>query len=192
MKTQAKRYSRLRYLTLSLLLCVLCPLYASAQTGAAEAQQPQRKVGAILKDIRKTESSVNKLFNELNSSDDYDLVCYAFEKTGSKTSQRICEPLFMKKGRNAEAQRFIQGTREGLDKTVPQSDGSLQASLSMQEKIVELRSELVAAASESPEFATLLQQLQTLVNEYTAHDKARDNDPALGFLSRFLQRSSVN
>lgn len=149
-------------------------------------------MGAILKGIRKVESSVNKLFNELNSSDDFALACYAFQQTGSKTSQRICEPLFIKKTRNAEAQRFIQGTREGSDKTVPQSDGALQASLSMQQKIVELRSELLAAAKANAEFATQLQHLQTLVNEYTVHDKVRDNDPAVGFLSRFLQRTSVN
>lgn len=192
MKTQAKRCDLWRHLCLALLLCVLWQLNASAQTSGAEAQQPQRRVGAILKDIRKTESSVNKLFNELNSSDEFDLVCYAFQQTGSKTSQRICEPLFMKKARNAEAQRFIQGTREGFDKTVPQSDGALQASLALQQQIVELRSELLAATRENAEFGVLMQQLRALVNEYTLHDKARDNDPELGFLSRFLQRTSVN
>lgn len=188
MKLQARRHTRLHHLCL--LLCALLPLFASAQEGDAAAQQPQRKVSTILKEIKKTETAVNKLFNELNSSNDYDLVCYAYVQTGSKARQRICEPLFMKKARNDEASRFVNGTRQGLDNMVPQSDGALKPQL--QDQVVELRRELQDVAKENEEFATLMLQLQTLVSEYAVHDKARNNDPALGFLSRFLQQSVVN
>jgi hypothetical protein len=188
MKTEAKRNKSLR--CLCLLFCTLWPLYGSAQTADTGTQQAQRKVGTILKEIKKTETAVNKLFNQLNSSDDFDLVCYAYEQTGSKARQRICEPLFMKKARNAEASRFVNGTRQGTDTSVPQGDGALQALL--QDEIVGLSRELQEVAKQSPEFAAQLQQLQALVREYAVHDKARSNDPALGFLSRFMQRSSVN
>ncbi|HWK53919.1 MAG TPA: hypothetical protein VNR18_06085 [Hyphomicrobiales bacterium] len=147
--------------------------------------QPPRKVSAILKDIKRVEADTNKLFNQLNSSNDYDLVCYAFKQTGSKTRQRICEPQFMKNARNADAQRFVNGTRQGTDLAVPQSDAILQGMV--QDEMAGLRRELQAVSKESPEFAALMQQLQELVKEYTAHDKARNNDPALGFLSRFMQ-----
>lgn len=186
-----KDHSRCKLLLLPLLVLSMAwssGLLAQA-ADAAGAQQP-RKIGVILKDIKKVETAVNKTFNALNSSNEFDLVCYSFTATGSKMRQRVCEPKFMKDARKREAERFVAGTRQGTDTTVPQTEGVLPNLV--QDEIVELQRELQAITRSSPEFAAQLATLQELVKEYSAHERARDNDPALGFLSRFMQRSSLN
>ena len=181
-------WCRVRHLMLLLIVLLALPVSVQA-AGETNAPAP-RKVSAILKDIKKAETAANSLFNELNSSNDFDLVCYTFEATGSKMRHRICEPQFMKNARRKDAQRFISGNRQGTDSSVPQSDSALQGML--QEEVVGLRDELLAVAGSSTEFAALLQNLQALVKEYSHHEKARNNDPALGFLSRFMQSNPVN
>ena len=162
---------------------------ALAQPDASAGAQQPRRISAILKDIRNTESDANELFNAFNSNDQYDLTCYQHVPTGSRLRQRICEPQFLKDARRRDASRFITGTREGTDNIAPQNETALQGML--QNEIIELRQELQTVAQQSPEFTARMQQLQALVKEYAAHRRARNNDPAIGFLARYLMYNAL-
>jgi|GEM_PF-1104124 len=167
------------------LVLVSCGL--SLSVVAAESATP-RRLNAILKDIKSAETDVYKVFNDINSDDQFDFVCYSYEETGSKLRRRTCEPQFMRTARKREADRFMEGRQTGTDRAVPMVESGLQFSVASE--MAALQQELQRAMQQNPDMTAKMDRLQAFIDEYTSHPRAQKDEPTLGFLARYLLRTA--
>ncbi len=107
-------------------LALVFTLPIAAQQELEEPQEPQTELErpyeivvtptlsrAGLRDlISNVEEDFYEKFNELNTDDSYDIVCYKYNPTMSHISRRVCEPTFMLKyrGDNASQATFLLGS----------------------------------------------------------------------------------
>jgi hypothetical protein len=155
---------------------------------AAEGAAP-RKLGNIVKDLKRAETDTYEIFNALNSNDEFDFVCYSFSETGSKVRQRTCEPQFMRTARKKEADRFMQGRVQGTDRAVPMVEASMH--LGSESDMAALQQELRQLMQQNPELKAKVEQMEALSTEYGAHPRAQRDEPSLGFLARYMLRNAV-
>ena len=52
------------------------------------------------------ENKIFSMFNELNSDDDFDILCDNIAPTGSHIRQRVCEPRFVKRNASSNGSRL--------------------------------------------------------------------------------------
>ena len=68
-----------------------------------------RTLYSIRMEIVDEENKIFSMFNELNSDDDFDILCDNIAPTGSHIKQRVCEPRFVTETRARMAQDFMLG-----------------------------------------------------------------------------------
>ena len=113
-----------------------------------------RTLYSIRMEIVDEENKIFSMFNELNSDDDFDILCDNIAPTGSHIRERVCEPRFVTETRARMAQDFMLGIgllNESSDleiETRPQQD--------------KLEQEHLRIAAEYPEYLEMLTKLMNL------------------------------
>jgi secretin/TonB-like protein len=86
------------------------------QDGSGDEPMPQVEINARRESLRHLRSEIVKLeegfyakYNELNTDDEYDIHCGRSVPTGSVLRQRECQPVFVNRATEAEAQAFLGG-----------------------------------------------------------------------------------
>ena len=134
----------------------------SASSSPRESDRPieeiqvlgSRTLYSIRIEIVDEENKIFSMFNELNSDDDFDILCDNIAPTGSHIRERVCEPRFVTETRARMAQDFMLGIgllNESSDleiETRPQQD--------------KLEQEHLRIAAEYPEYLEMLTKLMNL------------------------------
>ena len=113
-----------------------------------------RTLYSIRMEIVDEENKIFSMFNELNSDNDFDILCDNIVPTGSHIRQRVCEPRFVTETRARMAQDFMLGI--GL--LNESSDLGVETSLQQDE----LEKEHLRIAAEHPEYREMLTKLMNL------------------------------
>ncbi len=99
------------------------PMLTSAQFYSALASQFQVTEAALqvektptslMAQIESNEVALYEIFNELNSSDEYDITCMQRTTKNSTTSTQICEPSFLEKFRQENREEIARGSMNKL------------------------------------------------------------------------------
>ena len=113
-----------------------------------------RTLYSIRMEIVDEENKIFSMFNELNSDDDFDILCDNIAPTGSHIKQRVCEPRFVTETRARMAQDFMLG----IGALNESSDLGVETKLQQDE----LEKEHLRIAAEYPEYLEMLTKLMTL------------------------------
>ena len=106
-------------------------------------------------EIESAETEVYGLFNELNSSDDFDVKCTREVYVGSYFKRRSCMAAYLREEQARNAQSSVQGVDILL---------SLDAiQVETRQKAIAMEAEMLKLAQEHPEFAAALLKLTALV-----------------------------
>ena len=68
-----------------------------------------KRLYQLRKAVIETEDKFYKLFNELNTNDDYDVHCADQAPTGSRITRRVCKPVFYADAEAQYAQALVNG-----------------------------------------------------------------------------------
>lgn len=143
--------------TSTTLLLALVAIHAAASDDAA-AQEPDAI--SVRAEAQQLEQQMYTVFNELNSSDDFDVTCSEKKVTGSLIPEWSCDAAFM---RNAEAQgsagRFDNPSNGGtgtLSRYEPVPQSKAQVSRKTRKKTEELNAEMMSLARQHPELASAM------------------------------------
>ena len=119
------------------------------------------KGGSILSSLRigiiKAEDLKFDIFNSLNSTDDFNITCEWSAPIGSRIRRRFCEPGYMKKAREEDAQLFMDNMKYDTEFLHP-SDLDLIGKFA--HKTEALNKEMVDLAKKHPSLA------KAMINEY--------------------------
>lgn len=142
----------------------------SSESTAEEENTPE----AIIAQIESNEVALYNLFNELNSSDEYDIVCTNRLDENSDTPAQICEPALLEKFREENRQEVLNGSmndagfwgklRESFLGPWELSDQELRARAAEPIRLVQL--ELETLITSNPEMLARLQVIGGLQEEY--------------------------
>lgn len=152
----------------------------------------QRTLLGIRYQIRREEDNLYRLFNELNSNDEFDIKCRMVKRL-SHIARRECEPRFLSKARSANAIMGLADMRSGAGGADPTSqesgtDGADLISLERGVSLLESESELAAGegnkfdamneeifrlAMENPDYLKILMRVNELKTEYEAEWQQR-------------------
>ena len=113
-----------------------------------------RTLYSIRMEIVDEENKIFSMFNELNSDDDFDILCDNITPTGSHIRQRVCEPRFVTETRARMAQDFMLG----IGALNESSDLGVETKLQQDE----LEKEHLRIAAEYPEYLEMLTKLMNL------------------------------
>jgi hypothetical protein len=107
----------------------------------------QRTVYSLVYAIEQAEVQMFSLFNELNSSDDFDVTCGHITYTGTRIASWVCDSGFLKKERELDMQRLRM--RAGFEQ--PRTEAQLR--FDTESKARRLNAEMKALALQHPELA---------------------------------------
>ena len=113
-----------------------------------------RTLYSIRMEIVDEENKIFSMFNELNSDDDFDILCDNIAPTGSHIRQRVCEPRFVTETRARMAQDFMLG----IGALNESSDLGVETKLQQDE----LEKEHLRITAEYPEYLEMLTKLMNL------------------------------
>ena len=141
---------------------VLCLGLLLAQQSAVAAEEPQRPIEEIEvigerslisleHEIRETEVQMYELFNDLNSTDDFDVTCRNVIHTGTLIPTWECDAGFMTRERFQNVQDFLQS---GF---IPRTDEQMY--WENRHKVAALNAEMLALAKENPALARAMLDL---------------------------------
>ena len=128
-----------------------------------------RTLYSIRMEIVDEENKIFSMFNELNSDDDFDILCDNIAPTGSHIRQRVCEPRFVTETRARMAQDFMLG----MGALNESSDLGVETKLQQDE----LEKEHLRIAAEYPEY---LEMLRKLMNLRTTLESRKDDQWSRG------------
>ena len=149
----------------------------------------ERTFFSIRSQIERAEDNMYSLFNELNSDDDFDIICRE-RKRNSHIARRECEPVFLTRARRANSVLAMRTMRDNLDSAGGFSDAGgdfsaangspmFQYGLDMIQSESELadgemtkfeamQAEMLRIATENPEYLEALMRvgkLKQILNE---------------------------
>jgi hypothetical protein len=155
-----------QFLFLSLLLAGF-PLALLAMDADGDAVEEvtvvgQRSLFALRMQMEAAQDQVHLLFNELNTNDDYDIICKTQERYFSKTKEKICMTRLAWAARADEARIFADKVR-GIP-TAEINNANLR--IDMSEPV--LREQMVDALRNSPELFDAIVRHAQLMEEYAA------------------------
>ena len=113
-----------------------------------------RTLYSIRMEIVDEENKIFSMFNELNSDDDFDILCDNIAPTGSHIKQRVCEHRFVTETRARMTQDFMLG----IGALNESSDLGVETKLQQDE----LEKEHLRIAAEYPEYLEMLTKLMNL------------------------------
>ncbi len=140
----------------------------------------QQTLGSLRFLLREAEDDMYAMFNDLNSDDDFDITCDKVRRTGSYILDRVCEPRFLKRERQANttlvmsqlqsANRNIANSGNGLDFGAIgdywQQESELRALLS--HRFEDMGEEMLRIAAENPDFHNALMQMSVYRQSFEA------------------------
>lgn len=176
------------FTTLTAFAAVLA-LPATAMEAPAAADQPpvtegveeievigQRNLLALRMQVEAAQQEVHLLFNDLNTNDDYDIVCKFQERYFSKMKEKICMPQYAWDARADEGRIFadkVQGIANA--ETAP-------ANLKIDYNEPHLKEQMIEALRNSPELfdaivkhATLMKELESAQASYFGDEEQEDH-----------------
>ncbi|MBT8146554.1 MAG: hypothetical protein KJN90_06835 [Gammaproteobacteria bacterium] len=143
----------------------------------------EQTIISIRNQIERAEDDLYSLFNELNSNDDFDIVCRK-RKRNSHIARRECEPMFLTKARRASTVMAMRSIREDLSSVggfsgtagdfssasgSPMFQQGLNMILSEQElaegeqtMVEAMQAEMLRIATENPEYLEALMRVGKL------------------------------
>lgn len=124
---------------------------------AAEDEQiniDDLSISQLRSEIEKIQTEFYRVFNQLNSDDDFDVECQKYTPTGSNIPQVGCEPRFLTKRRGQNANDYRLGADELVD-----NDALVQE---LAPEFAQLTAKMNALAAENQYFRELGQILQML------------------------------
>ncbi len=157
-----------------------CPLFAM-EAPAPGADDPdveeitvtgQRSLLALRMQVEQAQEEVHFLFNDLNTDDDYDIICREEERLFSRMKQKNCMPRYAWEARAEEGRGFADkitgtATAEGVP-----------ANLKIDYSEPRLKEQMLEALKNSPELfdaivkhAQLLEKLQAEQATYFGEDE---------------------
>jgi hypothetical protein len=162
-------------------------------TGATAASRPapvdrdieeieiigQRSNQALRLEIQRVEERMFSLFNDLNSSDEFDVTCGKVTHTGTLIPVWECDVGYLKRARHLDALDFLQF---GFPARTEE-----QLYWDLREKSVEMNTEMRALALEHPELAEAMLTLNAKRNELA--EREREKRSSGGLLSRMFGRN---
>ncbi|MES2604009.1 MAG: hypothetical protein V4603_03670 [Pseudomonadota bacterium] len=144
-------------------------------------------------DIENAEIRMFGLFNQLNDVRQFDISCEAVIVTGSRIAERECVPLYMKRTRHANVQRFLFSDLTPNRGNKPSGGASMDLKgvqdseeimwFKNQPKTREFTAKFQALAAEHPDLAAAAQDLQSKRQRLEELEARRRNEGAVG---RFL------
>lgn len=137
------------------------------------AERPAR---LVLDEAHAAQELAFSLFNELNSTDEFDISCREYTPTSTKLPVRVCEPRYFKTAQTQYAQDLIQ-----IGAIQPPSERALWQELAP--KTEQLNREMRELALEHPQLAEALLLYNEKLQEYEEMNKER------GWLYRLLHRN---
>ncbi len=179
-----------------------------ATTTGSGKKEEERTLEMILDQIESREVALYNLFNELNSSDEYDISCASHTDENSERPMQICEPAFLEKIRLQNREEIENGSmkdvgllgrlRETFFGPWELSDEEIRARA--EEPIRLVQEEFEALATANPELRAELQLIGGLQQEFfELAEETRRRDPSFmwqnepGYRNAHLQeRQAVN
>jgi hypothetical protein len=133
----------------------------------------ERPLYSLRMEIYKVEDIKVKLFNSLNSTNDFDIKCeyVAHTEYNSNIKRRECNVNYMKKARAEDAREFLE---RGIP---PRSEGQLRGELA--HKTEALNKEMIELAVKHPEMAKAMINEYALKQLYIAEWRERFKDSIL-------------
>jgi len=121
----------------------------------------ERSILSIRYQIRREEDAMYRLFNDLNSDDEFDIKC-RMVKRYSHIARRECEPKFFTRARSANALMGMADMRSGLETDGPDF-------ISMERGLSLLQSESELGAQEGNKFEAMSLEMLRLAMENPAY-----------------------
>ena len=154
----------------------------SADNGMVEYTLPEIKVvgnnsiHSLQMDVIKAEELKYEVFNNLNSTDDFDITCEWRAPLGSRIRRRFCEPGYMKKAREEDARLFMDNMKYDTEFLHP-SDLDMIGELA--HKAEALNKEMVDLAKKHPSLAKAMINEYELKQRYIVEERERFKDSIL-------------
>jgi hypothetical protein len=144
-----------------------------AQAGELEQAGAKSDVIVLRAETQKLEQDMYTLFNALNSSDDFDVVCDEKAVTGSKIPVWQCDAAFMRDASATDVGRRFDNnpTRQSQFANAPKT--SKQISNSYQDKVQKLNDEMKTLAAKNPELGTAMLALHAKRQQLEQAEKLR-------------------
>lgn len=138
----------------------------------------ERPLHSLRMEIYKTEDIKNKLFNSLNSTDEFDITCewVAHTYLNSRIKRRECDVGFMKKARAEDARFFMDNVQYDLPFLL-RSDHQLTGEFAHKTKA--FNKEMVELAVKHPSLAKAMINEIELKQRYTVERRERFQDSIL-------------
>jgi hypothetical protein len=146
------------------------PPTAPEVAGAEEVIVSGRTAEQVRLEIELVENDVYERFNELNSDDDFDILCSAHAPTGSNIPVRSCRPAFVLRAEQRAAGASLHRMQGGAYGTAPNERVYLQ------KKGEELTAEIQRIAREDEQLMRGLTRLAEL-NEIVAGEPPAPREP---------------
>lgn len=101
-------------------MSMLCAMTLSAFLSVQAAEEEQINIDdlsipQLRAEIEKIQAEFYRVFNQLNTEDDFDVECSKYTPTGSNIPQTGCEPRFLTKRRGQNANDYRLGADELVD-----------------------------------------------------------------------------
>lgn len=127
-----------------------------------EINARREKLSALRAEMVKLEDRFYAKYNELNTDDQYDVGCNTAAPTGSHLNVRECQPVFVDRATEAEAQSLLPGGHF----TAP-------ASMVITQKWPTFEKTMGAVIATSPELRKLIKEREALEKRYQAVRKQK-------------------
>ena len=137
----------------------------------------ERSTLFLLEEIKNAEVLMYDIFNDLNSTDDFDVNCRNVTHTGTLIPEWECDSGFMTRERFQNTQDFLQF---GF---MPKSDEEMY--WENREKVAALNAEMLSLAKENPELAEAMLELNAK-RQRLEEMESRKREKTKGFFSRLL------
>jgi hypothetical protein len=147
----------------------------------------ERVLHSLRMEMIKAEDLKYKIFNALNSTDDYDITCERIEQTGSILTRRGCDIGYLKKARAEDMQLFLDGMwdigvedppgaflAQGFQPLFPRSDDLLIGEFA--HKWEALKKEMVELGSKHPLLGKLMMDEYELKQRYIVEHREKFKD----------------
>ena len=123
----------------------------------------QKTLFTLRMEVESAEEGVYAIFNELNSSDEFDITCTREVYIGSYFEQRDCMAAYLKDAIAQNTQDYLKGIDVQLNRN--------QIPAEVHQKSVAMEAEMLRLVEENPDFLEAMLKLTDLVGEYQAKKK---------------------
>ena len=156
------------------------PPAAVASGGDKQAQDIEeitviglRELTTLKTEMIRAEELKYRIFNSLNSTDEFDITCESRPRSGSHIAIRVCDVGYMKKARSEDVRKAIDFGWWW----VIRSDRQLATEYA--DKTRTLNKEMLGLAAEHPELATAMIKANALQQRYIAERREKFKDSIL-------------